>query len=81
MAESQSKRNGGGAIHEWLGYVALALIALQVVWSFVAHPVSRFARFADFVGTPAATHAYARQVLAHTEPRHARRECIARWIF
>jgi cytochrome b len=56
-----------GRIHEWLGYAALAIVLARVAWGGVG---TRYARFAQFVRSPAATLQYARQVLAHAEPRH-----------
>ena len=50
-----------GPLHERVGYVALALLAARVAWGFGG---SRYARFAQFVRTPAATLAYARLALA-----------------
>ncbi len=56
-----------GAIHEWLGYAALAIVAARLVWGAFG---TRYARFRQFVRSPAATLLYARQVWAHAEPRH-----------
>lgn len=53
-------------LHEWIGYVVLALIALRVVWGFIG---SRHARFADF--PPSAAAALGQMVEMATGRRHA----------
>lgn len=39
----------GEAVHQWLGYIAAALVLARIVWGFVG---SGYARFADFFPTP-----------------------------
>lgn len=56
-----------GAIHEWLGYAALAIVSARIAWGAVG---SRYARFAQFVRSPGATIEYGRQVLARAAPRY-----------
>lgn len=56
-----------GAIHEWLGYAALAIVLARLAWGLVG---THYARFSQFVRSPATTLHYARQVWAHAEPRH-----------
>jgi cytochrome b len=54
------------ALHQPAGYVILGLVALRVIWGFIGSP---HARFSDFVRSPAATFAYARDLLAGRAPR------------
>jgi cytochrome b len=70
-------RHGGGALHEWLGYAALAIVALRVAWGFVG---SESARFADFVRSPRATLAYGRLALRGREPRHVGHNPLGGWM-
>jgi cytochrome b len=70
-------RHGGGAWHEWLGYAALALIALRLVWGFTG---SRYARFTQFMRSPANTLDYARRVLSGKEQRHLGHNPLGAWM-
>ena len=56
-----------GVVHEWLGYAALAIIALRIVWGIVG---TRHARFTGFVRSPQVTIAYAKQMLGLGAPRY-----------
>lgn len=53
-------------LHEWIGYVVLALIALRLVWGFIG---PRHARFADF--PPSAAAALGQMAEIVTGRRHA----------
>ena len=68
---------GWGRWHEWIGYGALALVAVRLIWGLVG---SRYARFAAFVRGPAATLAYARSVLAHRDRRHLGHNPLGGWM-
>lgn len=59
--------DGGGTWHQALGYAALGLVALRLVWGFVG---GRYARFARFVPSPGRFIGYLRAMLARREPRH-----------
>jgi cytochrome b len=48
-------------LHQPVGYAILGLVLLRVVWGFAG---STHARFADFVRSPVATLAYARDLVA-----------------
>jgi cytochrome b len=68
----------GGAWHEGLGYAALALALARVVmgaWGGAGH-----LRFAAFVRGPADTWAYARALLARSEPRHLGHNPLGGWM-
>jgi cytochrome b len=54
------------ALHQPIGYAIPGLVALRIVWGFVG---SLHARFANFVRSPLATLAYARDLLTGTAPR------------
>ena len=60
-------RSGARTWHEWTGYVALAVVAVRVVWGFAG---AGYIRFANFVRSPAATWAYARAFASAREPRY-----------
>lgn len=63
--------------HEWVGYCALALIAIRFVWGFVG---SRYAHFAQFVRAPAAVLRYARQVADGHAPRYTGHNPLGGWM-
>ena len=63
--------------HEWLGYGALAAIAVRVLWGLAG---TRYARFRQFVRGPAATLAYGRSVAAFREPRYLGHNPLGGWM-
>jgi cytochrome b len=63
--------------HVWLGYGALGIVAIRIVWGFVG---SRYARFADFIRPPSATFAYLKEVVEHREPRHIGHNPLGGWM-
>ena len=64
-------------VHEWAGYVALAVIALRVLWG-LAGP--RTARFIAFVRSPDAVAAYARSLVAGREQRYLGHNPLGGWM-
>lgn len=56
----------GDPPHQWVGYLAAALVSVRVVWGFIG---SRYARFSDFFPTPARLRAHLQGWLAG-EPPH-----------
>lgn len=52
--------------HEIVGYVVAGALALRVVWGFIG---TRYARFRDFLPTPARLTAYVTALLNGREPR------------
>jgi len=48
---------GGDPLHNWLGYAALLLIGMRLVWGFIGTP---HARFSDWVRGPRAVAQYLR---------------------
>ena len=77
IAAAWFTRHGQATWHERVGYAALAIVALRVIWGFAG---TRYARFAGFVRGPVATLDYARQVLAHTERRHVGHNPLGGWM-
>jgi len=69
---------GNETVHEALGYVALAAAALRLVMGFLTRWPQ--ARFDHFVRAPAATLAYARQVLAGRAPRFVGHNPLGGWM-
>jgi cytochrome b len=56
-----------GWLHKGAGYLALALVAMRLVWGFVG---SEHARFANFVPGPKKLCAYLGLLIMAREPRH-----------
>ncbi|MFN0305787.1 MAG: cytochrome b/b6 domain-containing protein [Burkholderiales bacterium] len=70
-------RHSDSAWHEWLGYMALAIVVCRVVWGFVGSP---YARFSGFVRTPAATVTYAHALIARGEQRFIGHNPLGGWM-
>ena len=70
-------RHGGGKWHEWIGYAALVIVTLRLVWGRVG---PRYARFSQFVHAPSATLKYAGQMLVHREARYIGHNPLGGWM-
>ena len=77
IAIAWGTRTGGHALHEVFGYGALAIAFGRLIWGFVG-PLPT--RFSGFVRAPAATLAYARQVIAGNEPRYVGHNPLGGWM-
>lgn len=77
IAVAWATGKGGKGWHEGFGYAALAIITIRIVWGFAG---SRYARFTDFVRTPAATIEYGLRALAGTEPRYLGHNPLGGWM-
>lgn len=51
----------GETIHQWIGYLASALVGARIVWGFIG---TKHARFADFFPTPARLRTHIRHVMS-----------------
>ncbi len=56
-----------GTIHHWFGYAVIGLISARLIWGVVG---TKYARFVNFVPSPARFSAYMKDVLASREPRY-----------
>ena len=68
---------GPAKLHDAAGYVALAILAVRLVWGVAG---SRYARFAGFIQSPRATLAYARSVGRHQEARYLGHNPLGGWM-
>ncbi|HAL38507.1 MAG TPA: cytochrome B [Polaromonas sp.] len=59
-------KEGGDALHHWLGYIAAGAVILRVLWGFVG---TRHARFADFFPTSSRLVPYLNALVRRQEPR------------
>lgn len=57
----------GENLHQWLGYLASALVVTRIVWGFIG---SKHARFADFFPTPARLMRHLRGMLSGQPEMH-----------
>lgn len=54
-------------VHVWSGYLVLALVVLRTVWGFIG---SRYARFSDFIYSPAAVLANLKEIVLFHPKRY-----------
>ena len=74
---AELKLDAAKRAHEWAGYTALAVIALRLAWGRIG---PRYARFSQFVRSPAQTLSYARAVIAFAEPRYLGHNPLGGWM-
>lgn len=70
-------RSGWEGWHEIAGYVALAVVAVRLVWAWTG---PAYARFASFIVSPAKSFAYARQMATRSEPRSMGHNPLGGWM-
>jgi len=70
-------RHSPGRWHEWIGYATLVIVAARVAWGFAG---TGYTHFSDFVRSPAATAAYARDVFAGREARFIGHNPLGGWM-
>jgi cytochrome b len=63
--------------HEAIGYAVLAVLAARLAWGFIGTP---YARFAQFVRSPADTMAYAADLARAKEARHIGHNPLGGWM-
>lgn len=77
IAAAWITRHGYGVWHERIGFASLLIVALRILWGWGG---PRYARFNQFVRTPAATLQYAGLMLKHREPRHIGHNPLGGWM-
>jgi cytochrome b len=70
-------RHGASQKHEWIGYAALAIAGVRLLWGWRG---STHARFADFLRGPRDTLAYASAMLSRREPRSLGHNPLGGWM-
>lgn len=55
------------AFHQWIGLIAAGLISIRIIWGFIGTP---YAKFAQFVHTPANVLRYIVDILSGKEARY-----------
>lgn len=64
-------------LHEWAGYVVLAIVSVRLVWGVIG---TRYARFTQFVQVPKTVASYAKDVVAGTSPRYIGHNPLGGWM-
>ena len=77
VALAWTTRHGAADWHERFGYAVGAIVAIRLAWGWIG---PQYARFAQFLRSPAATTRYAIQVLDGTEPRHLGHNPLGGWM-
>jgi cytochrome b len=77
VAASWLTREGWGRPHEWIGYSALAIVAMRVAWGFTG---PRYARFTAFVRSPTDVLRYAAAAVHGRAPRYIGHNPLGAWM-
>jgi len=67
-------------LHEWAGYLALAVVVLRCALGWRHAPRWHYARFGQFVRAPAAVWRYARDVARGREARYVGHNPLGGWM-
>lgn len=63
--------------HMIAGYAVLALITFRLIWGFIGSP---YARFSDFIKSPAQTLSYSKAFLRRQEPHYTGHNPLGGWM-
>jgi cytochrome b len=77
MITSFITHEGGGRLHEWTGYLALAAASIRLILGFAG---TGYWRFSQFVTGVKSTLAYARAVWEHREVRYLGHNPLGGWM-
>ena len=77
MITSFATHEGGGKLHEWSGYVALAAALVRVVMGFAG---GGYWKFSQFVRSASVTVNYAKRVISKSEARHIGHNPLGGWM-
>lgn len=77
VAGSWLTRHRLDEVHQYVGYAALTLVGLRLLWGFAG---GRYARFAQFVRPVHATWAYLREVRHGRAPRYIGHNPLGGWM-
>lgn len=77
IAAAWITRHGYGVWHERIGFASLLIVVLRILWGWIG---PRYARFTQFVRTPAATLRYAGDMIARREQRHVGHNPLGGWM-
>jgi cytochrome b len=70
-------RHSPGPWHEWLGYAALAIVAVRLVWGLIGGP---YARFSGFVRSPRTTLSYVEALIHGREEPSVGHNPLGAWM-